>query len=158
MWTYVIKPLHSTNEGWFTITDGFGRSYLFAEGGYTEYLIGAIINGTRYGIINSVASSQFSGPRGFGLSQNYPNPFNPSTIIEYKLQYLSTVSLSVYDLLGREVSALDRSLRAAGAYKVTFNATALPSGVYFHRLTATPLSGGPNLRSMTFSKRMILLK
>ena len=73
------------------------------------------------------------GPR---LHQNYPNPFNPSTIIEFELPKSSIVRLSVYDMLGREVSVLLNERREAGVHEVRFDGSNLASGVYFYRLTA----------------------
>ena len=72
-----------------------------------------------------------------GLSptvENYPNPFNPSTVIKYQLPQSVKVSLIVYDILGREVSTLVNDFKSAGTYQVTFNASNLPSGIYFYKL------------------------
>jgi hypothetical protein len=69
-------------------------------------------------------------------SQNYPNPFSSSTTIKYELPKSSEVRLSVYDLLGREVSVLVNERRNAGVYEVRFDASGLSSGVYFYRLQA----------------------
>ncbi|MGN8225831.1 T9SS type A sorting domain-containing protein [Gracilimonas sp. BCB1] len=69
------------------------------------------------------------------LHQNYPNPFNPSTNISYRIPSNSTVSLKVYDMLGREAATLlNRKTQPAGEYEVTFNAGNLSSGVYLYRL------------------------
>jgi len=70
------------------------------------------------------------------LQQNYPNPFNPSTTIKYKLPKSSEVRLSVYDMLGREVSVLVNEKRNAGVHEVKFDGSNLASGVYFYRLQA----------------------
>ena len=75
-------------------------------------------------------------PRQFGLKQNYPNPFNPSTTIKYELPKSSLVTLTVYDLLGREVSVLVNERRDAGVHETKFDGAGLASGVYFYRLTA----------------------
>jgi hypothetical protein len=75
-------------------------------------------------------------PSAFRLFQNYPNPFNPSTTISYQLSVVSRVSLKVYDVLGREVETLVNERQTAGTHAVKFNATNLPSGVYFCRLQA----------------------
>ncbi len=74
-------------------------------------------------------------PARFTLTQNYPNPFNPSTTITYELPRASEVKLSVYDVLGREVSVLVNERRDAGVHEVEFNASALASGVYLYKLT-----------------------
>ena len=75
-------------------------------------------------------------PAGFLLSQNYPNPFNLSTTIKFELPRASQVNLSVFDLLGREVSVLVNERSEAGVHEVTFDGSNLASGVYFYRLQA----------------------
>jgi predicted methyltransferase len=75
-------------------------------------------------------------PISYSLSQNYPNPFNPSTDIAFSLPNKSFVSLKVLDLVGREVATLMSQEKPAGTYQVMFDASKLPSGVYFYRLTA----------------------
>ena len=72
----------------------------------------------------------------FALHQNYPNPFNPSTTITYVLPKSSAVRLTIYDVLGREVSVLVDERRNAGVHEVKFDASGLSSGVYFYRLRA----------------------
>ncbi len=75
----------------------------------------------------------------FKLDQNYPNPFNPLTTISYSLPQSGTVSLRVYDAIGREIATLvDDVRKVAGTYNVSFNAANLPSGVYFYRLSVGP--------------------
>jgi photosystem II stability/assembly factor-like uncharacterized protein len=72
----------------------------------------------------------------FSLSQNYPNPFNPVTNISFSIPKRSFVSIKVYDLLGREVSTIISEEMPAGSYSQQWNATNMPSGVYFYRLHA----------------------
>ena len=88
-------------------------------------------------------------PDRFKLSQNYPNPFNPTTVINYQLPEAGKVTLSIYDILGNEVRILVNEERSAGNYEIEFNATGLPSGVYFYILRAG---------SFVESKKMLLLK
>jgi hypothetical protein len=96
-------------------------------------------------------------PSTIQLGQNYPNPFNPSTAISFQLSALSYVTLKVYDPLGREVTTLVNAELDAGAYERTFDASALPSGAYFYRLRARPISGGEGTEMME-TKKLILLR
>jgi len=103
------------------------------------------------------AVRELSGPTDFALYSNYPNPFNPSTVISYRLAVRSSVSLKVFDVLGREVATLASGEEAAGSYQVRFDAGDLSSGVYFYRLQASRLSRGtPVIFSET--KKLVLIK
>lgn len=75
-------------------------------------------------------------PHGFELSQNYPNPFNPRTSFEFTVASVQFVSIKVFNLLGREVAVLVNEQRAPGFYTLTWDASALPSGVYLYRMQA----------------------
>lgn len=75
-------------------------------------------------------------PATFSLSQNYPNPFNPTTEIGFGLPKRAFVRLTVFDVLGREVTVLVDNELSAGSYRVGFDAARLVSGVYFYRLVA----------------------
>jgi hypothetical protein len=77
-----------------------------------------------------------SVPTTFRLDQNYPNPFNPTTIISYKLPTRCFVTVTVSDVLGRDVQTLVHEHQGAGDHSVAFSAGNLPSGVYFYRLQA----------------------
>lgn len=70
------------------------------------------------------------------LHQNYPNPFNPSTNISFYLPQSTDVKVSVFDVTGRLVATLSDGLRNAGAHQITFDASALSSGIYFYRIEA----------------------
>jgi hypothetical protein len=85
----------------------------------------------------------YAAPVVFHLEQNFPNPFNPTTTIRYELPFDSKVYLSVFDILGREVRTLVNEERKAGYYDVQWHALNVASGVYFYRLEALPLNGGP---------------
>jgi hypothetical protein len=76
------------------------------------------------------------GGRGTGWLESFPNPFNPNSDIRYQIAEFRTVRLAVYDLLGREVAVLVNEEKAPGAYQVRFDATGMPSGVYFCRMEA----------------------
>ncbi len=91
------------------------------------------------------------------LEQNYPNPFNPTTIIGYQVPApggsegpgANRVTLTVYDVLGREVAVLVDEWKPAGIFNVTFDGARLSSGIYMYRLIAG---------SFVQSRRMILIK
>lgn len=73
-------------------------------------------------------------PNEFALHNAYPNPFNPSTAISFDVAKAQHVSLKVYNLMGQEVATLiDRQIQP-GAFKTTWNAQNLSSGVYFVRM------------------------
>ena len=74
-------------------------------------------------------------PVRFELKQNYPNPFNPSTNIVFSLPHSDHVSLSVYDLLGRNVVRLVDGPMREGDHSIYFDAAGLTSGVYIYRLS-----------------------
>ncbi len=73
-------------------------------------------------------------PELFVLSQNFPNPFNPTTSIPFTIRRASAVTLSVYNMLGQHVATLADRHYERGTYVVPFDATGLPSGVYYYRL------------------------
>jgi ligand-binding sensor domain-containing protein len=103
----------------------------------------------RYPETSTVANEYNEAPTGFALEQNYPNPFNPTTIISYQLPVVSNVTLRVYDLLGRPVAALVNERQGAGGHSVRFEASDLPSGVYFYSLITDKFKN---------TKKLILLK
>ena len=72
----------------------------------------------------------------FELLQNYPNPVKTITNIEYTIHKESSVSLKVFDFLGREVDTIVSKNQLAGQYKIDFNRNNLPNGIYFYRLDA----------------------
>ncbi len=79
---------------------------------------------------------EVSAPSEFALKQNYPNPFNPSTRIVFQLKEDVNVTLSIYDLLGREVATVADEPMKAGTHKITFDASDMSAGVYFYSLKA----------------------
>ncbi len=94
-------------------------------------------------------------PGSFVLFQNYPNPFNPTTTIQYELPNRSNVQITIYDLLGKKVATLVSETQAAGFKSVQWDATNVPSGVYFYRITARFNS---DKVSRTITKKLLLLK
>jgi N-acetylneuraminic acid mutarotase len=85
----------------------------------------------------------------FLLEQNYPNPFNPSTTIGFGLQEKCNIKITIMNSIGEEVAVLLNEEMDSGYHTVEFNASNLPSGVYFYQLRA-----GDYINT----KKMLLLK
>ncbi|MCK5572316.1 MAG: S8 family serine peptidase, partial [Bacteroidetes bacterium] len=122
-----------------------------------------------WGIINAVlAVNALTGtetiipnplPSTYHLSQNYPNPFNPVTRLQFALPEASSVTITIYDVLGQEVTTLLQADRLSGVYFVDWDATnsnnnPVASGSYFARLQAIGVSG----RSSTIVKKMMYVR
>jgi hypothetical protein len=88
-------------------------------------------------------------PNKFKLYQNYPNPFNPYTKIRFSLLESGFTRLKIFNILGLETVSLVDSYIPAGNYEIIFNASGLPSGVYFCKL---------NQKNYTETKKMLLLR
>jgi hypothetical protein len=103
---------------------------------------------------SGVVEVDVSLPSKFALEQNYPNPFNPSTSIQFSLPVDAQVTIGVYNLVGEKVAEIASGNFTAGSQKVTFNASALTSGIYFYQLNATGNDG----KTFSSVKKMALLK
>jgi hypothetical protein len=136
-YTYLNAADASPNPaGWYVISTSSSTVAIYLIRAYVRFTTGVTLE---------VSPT----PTQFNLGQNYPNPFNPSTVINYQLSKASQVTLNVYDILGREVAMLVNKLQGPGHYSVDFDAIALPSGVYYYRLTTD---------GNTSVKKMVLLK
>ena len=101
-------------------------------------------------IVETAVSNELDEmPLEFRLEQNYPNPFNPSTNISFSIPKASMVRMSVYDMLGRNISTLVNERKAAGRYTIRFEAGNLSSGTYIYRIEAG---------SFTQTKKLMLIK
>ncbi len=88
-------------------------------------------------------------PGTFALDQNYPNPFNPSTKITFMLEKTGHTTITVFDILGREVTVLVNKTLAAGSHSISFDAENLNAGVYFYRLQS---------EGQSLTRKMMLIK
>jgi len=141
-------------RGFWRMDSGFNRVVVHfgGEGVGMSMAVDEIRIGTAWSEVSSpVTSVPLSElrPINFDLSQNYPNPFNPTTNINYSVKNSGYITLKVYNILGQPVATLFEGIREAGTYKATFDASRLPSGVYFTRLQAGDVS---------ITKKMLLLK
>ncbi len=85
----------------------------------------------------------------FNLSQNFPNPFNPVTTIKFGIVSSSSVSLKIYNSLGKEVHNLLEYNLTPGIYEIKWNAENFSSGIYFYKIEA---------QDFMEIKKMILVK
>ena len=85
----------------------------------------------------------------YNLYNNYPNPFNPVTKIKFDLPKQSFTKLTVYNIQGKEISVFINNELNPGSYEVEFDASNLPSSLYFYRLET---------KLYTDVKKMILVK
>jgi hypothetical protein len=94
--------------------------------------------GTVAGVTGPVASAIALNelPAQSSLSQNYPNPFNPTTKIQFTIVNRQSITLKLYDVLGRAAATLVNEVKQPGTYTVEFDGSNLASGVYFYRLQA----------------------
>lgn len=124
------------NSANFLLMRGVGL--YFAEEGEADFvqLTAAIIDGKQYGKFQTAVKENGDIPRSFILEQNYPNPFNGTTLIRYTIPQREYVRLSVFDILGREISVLVNSQQEAGTHTAFFGASNQSSGAYFYRLMA----------------------
>ncbi len=99
-------------------------------------------------VVTSIKSSPMKQV-GFALQQNYPNPFNPSTSIKFSVPGREFVSITVYDVAGRQIKMLTNKIYDAGAYTIGFESGNLPSGMYVYRMQAG---------SYMQSRKMIIVK
>jgi len=109
----------------------------------------SIIKTTNGGGVTGINETITILPKDQKLLQNYPNPFNPATTIQYQVPERSVITIKVYDVLGNEITTLINEEKLAGSYEVEFDATELPSGIYFYRLQAD---------SFVETKKMVFIK
>ena len=141
-------PVTNGWQNWETISDfvdfGGGKSKIRIsadQGGFN-------LNWFELSLITSAENNDNLEPN-FFLNQNYPNPFNPITNIDYSINKKENIRLSVFDVLGREVKVLIKSIKNPGNYSITFDASKLTSGVYYYQLKSEEL---------ILTKKLLLLK
>jgi hypothetical protein len=98
---------------------------------------------------NAVEPIRTDQPVSYLTANNYPNPFNATTTILYSVPVNGDVSVTVFDLAGREVATLAKGFQTAGRYAIAWNGSDFASGIYFYRV---------NLGEQYFVNRMVLLK
>jgi len=138
-----------TSDGGYTIT-GFEWIYI----GWDEYMDLCLLKVNDKGQITDIDEIKTNNVLNYTLSQNYPNPFNPSTQIKFQIPERGLVTLTIYDLLGKEVKVLIKEEKNKGTYMVNWDGKdkygrTVSSGIYLYRLQ----SG-----SMSLCKKMAFIK
>ncbi len=105
--------------------------------------------------VNGLSAVNSEIPNNFELAQNYPNPFNPITYIKYGIPKTSYVRISVYNLLGQEVSTLVDGIKSPGYFEVIWNPIKFSSGIYLYSIFSRTLDGSKDFYNV---KKMVLLK
>ena len=100
-------------------------------------------------LIIGIDESEPQLPENIFAVQAFPNPFNASTIIKYELPRQLSVSIEIYDILGRKIANLQNGPQAAGYHQVLWQPEHVASGAYFYLLQAGDYVG---------TKKMILMK
>ncbi len=127
---------------WFTnystVNEGLPSIWTYSLAISGDYIFAGTKSGTwrrpLSQIITGIYDSKANAHAGFSLDQNYPNPFNPVTTISFSILNSSYVSLKIFDDLGKDVRTLVNGVKPSGNYQIEFDASALPSGVYYFRL------------------------
>ena len=112
-WTGGIAP--------HTVTDGTGQVTAQAT--------------VEVSVAVSVDTHDQALPNAFQLYQSYPNPFNPSTQIPFDVKEAVSVTLKIYDIIGREVRTLIQRRMEPGRYEARFESSLLSSGIYFYEIS-----------------------
>ena len=156
---FAVGVYLSTNKGvnWRRINDSnlyYEASFIRSLIASSNYLFAGVTKmgvwrRSLEGMMLPVEDDKSNLPNEYSLMQNYPNPFNPSTSINYKISKPCPVQLRVFDLLGREMAVLVNEEKSAGSYNVSFNASHLPSGIYYYQLKTA---------SYCETKKMVFLK
>ena len=145
--SYTINT-NINNGGLFALR--FYPWYNYSSASTSKYLV--LYDVRVYGTTSpaTAVENEKSVPKVFSLSQNYPNPFNPVTTITYSLPERQNIRIKIYDLLGLEVATIVEGVRNAGTHTVRFNASNLPTGMYFYRFETET--------GYTTVRRMLLIK
>jgi hypothetical protein len=141
---YQFKGWAGNGPGSYTSPDSTGN-----DTAHTVQLLNAITETARWMVPIGIKKIGTEVPSVYKLYQNYPNPFNPSTTINFDIIKSGNVSITLYDILGKEITTLVNEKVEPGTFKVTFNADNFASGVYFYRIKTA---------EFTDVKKMLIIK
>ncbi|UCE17679.1 MAG: PKD domain-containing protein, partial [Gemmatimonadota bacterium] len=132
-----------SGEWCFEVTDVTHASYTYDPGSNNVTM--ACESGPVFGTGGAVT---LMVPQVFSVS-NSPNPFNPETEIHYTLPVNANVTLEIFNIVGQRIATLVNEMQNSGYHRVTWNASDVPSGVYFYRIVAG---------EFTATNKMVLMK
>ena len=128
--TIEATPLDYVQQGFFYVDDIAGLSNGISQ---IRYRI-QYIDMTGEAAFSPVQIIALKKPTSMWLAQNFPNPFNPGTTISYAITEPADVKLIVYNSLGEQVRILVNEYQYESIYSVPFDASRVPSGLYFYKL------------------------
>lgn len=138
--TYTIRALAFRTQGDSTLYAGAANTADSSGRGVFEYSWSKPV---------SVAGHEHAVPADYSLLRSYPNPFNPTTTISFSIPHSGYTTLKIFNTLGQEITTLVSDNLPPGAHSARWNATNVPSGVYFYRLQAG---------TFTETKKLLLLR
>ncbi|MDD5582504.1 MAG: T9SS type A sorting domain-containing protein [Candidatus Marinimicrobia bacterium] len=162
VFTLAYEPrIGATKGGYVDVETIYGYDPEFADVENGDYTIlkssplyylssdGTCIGDLRWATNKPVNVQDPKTPSVFALNQNYPNPFNPKTTFSFTLPENGQTTLKIFNVLGQLVYMPVNGYVYAGQHEVRFDASFLPSGVYFYELRQGEYSD---------MKKMVLIK
>jgi hypothetical protein len=136
-------PIHITHNDSIKIEVKFKphREGYFEDRLNIRYVNDTLLLGQQVNLLGStgvvtVDDKNYNPINAYSLSHNYPNPFNPSTSITFSIPKTEKVVIKVYNQLGEIVEELVNRNFPPGEHVIKFNASRLPSSIYYYNLTA----------------------
>ncbi len=155
-WLAAGNSIRKTTNGganWFNQVTGnnsiYGIKFHFTDEnyGWCVGMYGGIMRTTTGGIGIEPISTEI--PQKYELMQNYPNPFNPITKLKFQMPKSGFTKIVVFDVTGREIAIIVNENLKPGTYEIEWDATNIPSGVYFCSLITN---------EFTQTRKMVLVK
>lgn len=144
------------SSGGRTYAYSFGFYHIGGTNGINSFSVtlrGCVLNGVVFGDtsynVTGITFTEGELVKNYALFHNYPNPFNPVTNIKFDIPKKSNVKISIFDVLGKEISVLVNEELSPGTFEVNWDASNFPSGVYFYKIETGDYSE---------SKKMVLIK
>jgi Secretion system C-terminal sorting domain len=147
-WSFSPSGFGFSQSASTTLISSVGEPFV----GFSQIGCASVRSGSLFGniaIVIGMTENKSQMPLDYTLYQNYPNPFNLSTTVRYDLPRATFVTLTIFDVLGRQISTIVEGEKPAGAYQVNVYVPNLSSGVYFYRLQA---------RDYVKTKKFVLLR